>query len=152
MKLMDRLRATNYRQLYYHLRHNYLTPNNIVIAVALVIAASWAWGSIGVMQRNYTLQRALDDKHRQQQLAELEVATLEYEQNYLRSAEYQELAVRERLGYGQPGEKSLILAPHTDVAYSLESHAPASRANASREPSNFQAWMNFLLGGNAKQR
>lgn len=123
--------------------------NNLVISAALLIAAGWAWGSISVMQRNYTLQRSLDDRERQHKLAELEVATLKYQQNYLKSAEYQELAVRERLGYGQPGEKVLILPPHTARASMLEDAKPTS-AEISREPSNVQLWINFLFGGNVR--
>ncbi len=127
-----------------------MTPATIVLAVALMVAASWAWGSMSVMQRNYTLQRNLDDKRRQQTLAELEVATLQYQRNYLKSAEYQELAVRERLGYGQPGEKVLILPPHTAAATSLETTVPTVSQASTTQPSNLQAWMNFLFGGNAR--
>lgn len=146
---MQQIRAMKFRQIYYHVKHNYLTMNNLVVAAALLVAAGWAWGSMSVMQRNYALQRTLDDRERQHKLAELEVATLKYQQNYLKSAEYQELAVRERLGYAQPGEKALILPEHTARATSLEVSRPTI-AQASREPSNFQAWINFLFGGNVR--
>ena len=39
----------NIRKTIYALRHKYLTLNNIVIAAAFLIAASWVWGSLGMM-------------------------------------------------------------------------------------------------------
>ena len=47
------------RQLY-ALRHDYLTINNLVTAAAILVAFSWAWGSVEAMQQNYELQRSID--------------------------------------------------------------------------------------------
>ena len=79
------MKKTNIRKLYYHVRHRYLTMNNIVIAVALVIGIGWAWGSIGVMQRNYGLQKEIDEKNSEEKLAELETQNLKYEQKYYKA-------------------------------------------------------------------
>ena len=76
------MKNINIRKWYYHFRHRYVTMNNVVIAVALIIGASWTWGSIGMMQRNYNLQKEVDGKKRDQQLADLEVQTLAYQQHY----------------------------------------------------------------------
>ena len=77
--------------------------NNIVIAVAFFIGLSWVWGSIGMMQRNYALQKEVDTKTRNLKLTELETQNLKYEQRYYQSSEYQELEVRKRLGLANPG-------------------------------------------------
>jgi len=123
--------------------------NNVVIAIALIIGASWAWGSIGVMQRNYDLQKTIDTKSRQETLAELETQNLIYEQNYYRSGEYQELALRERLGLANSGEKALILPPNSVEAKTADMTPTPTK---SLEPENdFQQWMNFLFGGNHSQ-
>ncbi len=103
------MKNINIRKFYYHLRHRYLTMNNVVIAVALIIGASWAWGSIGVMQRNYGLQKELDAKSRQEKLVELETQALTYEQKYYQSSEFKEISARQYLGLVEPGEKVLIL-------------------------------------------
>ena len=116
------------QRLYYKVRHQYLTTNNLVIAVALFIAASWAYGSIGVIQRNYNLQREIAAKQRQLTLVELETETLKFQQKYYKSDEYKELAVRQRLGLVFPGEKVLILPPNTEAAKELDSQ----RAQATR--------------------
>ena len=145
------MRNINIHKLYYHIRHTYMTMNNVVIAVALVIGASWAWGSIGMMQRNYALQKEIDAKSQQRTLAELQVETLAYEQRYYQSSEYKELSVREHLGLVDPGEKVLVLPPNSDDA--KRANQGLTGISAQRDltkPSNFQQWANFLLGGNRR--
>ncbi|HEX6416403.1 MAG TPA: hypothetical protein VFZ62_02655 [Candidatus Saccharimonadales bacterium] len=144
------MKNINIRKHYYHFKHRFLTMNNIVITVALVIGASWAWGSIEMMQRNYDLQKEVDTKYQQQRLAELQVATLEYEQNYYRSSEYQELAVRDKLNLADPGEKLLMLPPNSEQAKNAAKGFEKTAAEAAEPPSNLQQWTNFLFGGNHK--
>lgn len=141
------IKQTNIRRTIYHIRHNYLTMNNLVVVVALLIAASWAWGSIGVLQKNYALQRVVDDKRRQAKLVELQTENLAYEQRYYRSAEYQELAMRERTGVALPGERVLILPPNTQAAKTADQPQQSTAPNKASEPSNMEQWVNFLFGG-----
>lgn len=134
------------KRLLYRVQRDYLTVNNIVIVAAALLAISWAWGSIESMQQNYELQRAVDNKKQQLEVEKLKVALLNYEAKYYESEEYQELAVRQRLGKGIPGEKQLIV-PSTDTTN------PAQNTATNPQPvSNFQQWMNFLFGGNAHGR
>ncbi|MEO7905209.1 MAG: hypothetical protein ABIR91_05460 [Candidatus Saccharimonadales bacterium] len=142
------LKKINIRKLYYHLSHQYVTRENVIIAVAFVIAASWAWGSIGVMQRNYHLQQEVDTKSRQQKLVELEVLNAQFEKRYYQSDEYQELEVRRRLGLANPGEKVLILPPSSRQAQQYDQKPFTAAAMSSQSTSQFQQWMNFLFGGN----
>lgn len=142
VKIMPKI---NTKKIIYHLRWRYLTFNNIVLLAALVIGANWAWGSIEMMQRNYTLQRTLDLKKREQTLAELEVATLAYEKRYYETNEYKELAARQYLGLTDPGEKVLILPPNTPIPKENENSTIAVQS-----PSNFKQWMDFLLGNNRR--
>ena len=139
------MKNINIRKWYYHFRHRYVTMNNVVIAVALVIGASWTWGSIGMMQRNYALQKEVDGKKREQQLADLEVQTLTYQQNYYKSSEYQDLAMRERMGVADAGEQALILPPNSQVAKDADRTSSKKTAIVVPE-SNFQQWANFLFG------
>ena len=135
------------KRLIYRIQHDYLTLNNVVIAVAILIAMSWAWGSIESMQKNYELQRSIDNKRQQVEIETLQVALLEYESKYYQSEEYQELTIRQRTGKGLSGEKQLI-TPSTDSAVSVQNPAPKQ----TRTDSNFQQWMNFLFGGNSRRR
>ena len=133
-----------FKRLLYRVRHDYLTLNNVVVGVALCIALSWAWGSISAMQRNYELQQMVDRKRQQVELETLRVTLLEYESKYYESAEYLDLAVRQRLGLGSPGERQIIVGSTDDTT------PEAFTARTISEPqkeSNFQQWMNFLFGG-----
>ena len=144
------MNQTNIRKLFYHIKHRYVTMNNVVIAVALLVAAGWAWGSITTMQRNYALQSELDNRNRQLELTALEVATLQYQQNYYRSNEYKELAARERLGLAAPGEKLLTLPPNSPGAIDQPVVISASQTTKKLNQSNFEQWMNFLFGNSAE--
>ncbi len=129
----------------------YGTMNNIVIATALIVAASWAWGSVMVMQRNFALQKEADEQQRQLRLTQLEVDTLKYRQNYYNSDEYKDLAARTYLGLASPGEKVLILPPNSasvKAEASLSAAKPALPAKGSAL-SNVDQWINFLVGNSA---
>jgi cell division protein FtsL len=139
------------RRLFYHIRHRYMTMNNLVVLIAAAIAISWAWASIGVVQRNYALQGEVDDKRRQQKLLELETENLAFEQRYYKSSEYQALEARTRLGLADKGEKVLVLPPNSEAAttYDTTKDATVDQTQPDAEPpSELQQWVNFLFGGN----
>lgn len=146
------MQKINIRKLSYTVRHKYLTFNNLVILTAFLIAAGWVWGSLQVMQRNYGLQKEVDYKKRQLQLAELQKDSLELQKRYYETNEYKELAARESLGLVMPGEKVLIL-PENSVA---AKEADTKKANsttvtvAQDKTSNMEQWLNFLFGGYSK--
>lgn len=118
----------------------------ILVGIAIV----WfIWGSVQAMQKNYELRKVVEDKTRQAEVADLEAKTLEYEQRYLQSEEYKKLAVRERLGYGDPGEKVLVLPANSSAAADSDK-ADADKPADSPKPSNLSQWGNFLFGGNVR--
>lgn len=134
------------KQFYYRLRQQYLTTYNLILAVTVVVAIAWIWGSLGMMQRNYKLQKRLDDKERELMIAQLSVDKARLEQRYYQTVEYQELAVRERLNLALPGEHLLILPPNSKEAQQEEKEV------IKEVPlSNFQQWVNFLTGVNARK-
>lgn len=140
------MKKINIRRIYYLIRHKYMTLNNVVVVVALVIGAGWVWGSVSVMQRNYDLQKELTYKRNQLQLAELETANLQLQNRYYQTREYKELAVRENLGLVSPGESVLIL-PDNSAAVKLADQASEPVVTVPTEDlSNFQQWINFLFG------
>lgn len=142
----DDMPNINIQKIIYHLKHRYLTLNNVVIAVAFLIAASWVWGSLDMMQRNYSLQKEIDFKKRQLELAELQRDNFALQNSYYETAEYQELAARSSLGLVRPGEKALIL-PEAVVAPVEEDEGTPLLAE---QASNLEQWINFLFGGYSK--
>jgi cell division protein FtsB len=143
------MRNINIRKIIYQARHRYLTLNNVVIAAALLIAFSWVWGSLGMMQRNYSLQKEVDMKQRQLELVQLQRANLELQKRYYQTTEYQELAVRESLGLVRPGEKVLILPENTQAAKDADKEQLAVAATP-EQTGNIEQWVNFLFGGYSK--
>ncbi len=144
------MKKINIRRLYYRLSHKYLTLNNVVVAVALMIAAGWVWGSLGVMQRNYNLQKEVDFKARQLQLAQLETANLQLEQRYYKTTEYQELAARQSLGLALPGENLLILPDNSPAVIAADQASNTQTVTPDQPLSDFQQWINFFFGANNK--
>ena len=141
----------NIRKFVYTVRHRYLTYNNVVIFVAFLIAAGWAWGSLQVMQRNYSLQREVDYKKRELQLAELQKDNLRLQNQYYQTDEYKELALRDSLGLVMPGEKVLILPDNSDAAKAADKEtSTTATATTTQETSNIEQWLNFLFGGYSK--
>ncbi len=146
------MQKINLRKLIYTIRHKYLTFNNAVIVVAFLIAAGWVWGSLQVMQRNYTLQKEVDHKKRQLKLAELQKDSLELANRYYATDEYKELALRDSLGLVMPGERLLILPDNSEAAKAADA-TPAtagSQAVPQDQTSNLEQWLNFLFGGYSK--
>ena len=131
---------TQIRRLKFKFNRQVLTGNNIFIATVVFFAVIWVWGNISVMEKNYSLQKKLELKKREQLIGEIEYETLKYEQKYLKSAEYQELAARSKLGLADKGEKVLILDKYPEEA---------KKENKLEKQSNFKQWVNFLFGGNA---
>lgn len=143
------MQKINIRKFIYHVRHKYLTFNNLVIMTAFLIALGWVWGSLQVMQRNYGLQKEVDYKRRQLQLAELQKDSLELQQRYYQTNEYKELAARESLGLVMPGEKVLILPENSAAAKKSDTKTSGSNTQVvpQDKTSNMEQWLNFLFGG-----
>ena len=136
---------TTLRKFIYRLQHDYLTVNNIVILVAFLIVASFIWGSLSAMQNNYTLQRNVDYKQRQLEVARLQTENLQLQQQYYRTAEYQELALRDSLGLALPGEHQLILPVNSAAAIAADNTQLAVTTPVTT--TNLEQWVNFLFGG-----
>jgi cell division protein FtsB len=136
-----------------HYQRVYGTLNNGVILVALIVAASWVWGSISVMQTNFSAQKMVDEQKRQLELTQLQVDTLKYQQNYYNSDEYKDLAARQDLGLVSPGEKVLILPPNSATAQQqdkLDAKREVASAQTSEPTSNFEQWLEFFNGRAAR--
>jgi hypothetical protein len=142
------MKKINIQKIIYHIRHRYLTLNNVVILVAFLIAAGWVWASLGAMQRNYGLQKDIDLKKRQLQLTQLQRDNLSLQKNYYQTREYQELAVRSTLGLVLPGEHALVLPPNSAAAIKADSTTTPLPTQIAT--SNLEQWVNFLFGGYSK--
>lgn len=139
---------TKLRKSHYRLKHEILVFDNIILIIALIFCFIFTWGAISSMSRNWSLAEEVVDRQREKALLELEVETLELENTYYQSDEYQELAARKYRGKLLPGETMVFLPDNSAVAKSKHSAEPVEQevAQASEERSNFEQWMTFLFG------
>ena len=131
------------RRAKYYFSNDILTLSNIIMVSVIFISVIWVWGNIAAMEKNYAIQKKLELKQRPALIDEISYKTLEYEQKYLKSSEYQVLAVREKLGLAMPGERVLILSKYPEEQ--------KERRAETLKTSNFTQWINFLFGGNAQK-
>ena len=143
MKLNVNDLKTKTRRAKYYFSHDILTLSNIIMGSVIVVSIVWVWGSISAMEKNYAIQKKLELKQRQALIEEINYQTLQYEQKYLKSSEYQELAVREKLGLALPGEHVLVLPKYPEEKKKQQTETS--------KQSNFTQWMNFIFGGNAQK-
>ena len=143
------------KQFIRYVWHRYATFNTGVTIVAAFVVLSWAWGAASTIQANFEAQKVVEERQRERDVLELEVATLRYRQNYYRSDEFKDLEARSKLGLASPGEKVLILPPNSERAHQQDERDQKLKAAAPAEKpasgSNFQQWINFLSGKSASR-
>ena len=134
---------TKLRQFIYVLKHDYFNSSNIVFFAAVAFCVLWTYSSIAAMTRNWNLAEEIASKKKELAILRLEVETLELENNYYSSPEYQELAARAKQNKKLPGENMVFLPPNSD--YAKNKHK-AQTSTAKAEPSNLSKWLAFLFG------
>jgi len=127
------------------MRRDYLTLNNVVLVVALMLCASWAWSSVTTMSRNWELEKKLEARQLYLAKLKLEITNMELEQEYYRTEEYQELVARAKLGKMLPGETMVILPKNSRAA---KEKYMRTEVMVTEEQSNFEIWMSFLFPQN----
>ena len=86
-------------------------------------------------------------RQREKALLELEVETLELENEYYRSYEYQELAARKYQGKMLPGETMIYLPDNSEVAKNKHKTTVEDEpAVADNTMGNLEQWLAFLFG------
>lgn len=138
---------TRARRFQYWLKHDLLVFDNVVLIIALIFCLMWTWGSITSMTRNWTLAQEVMNRQREKALLELEVETLELENAYYLSEEYQELAARRYQNKKLPGETMVYLPANSAAAKAKDAGtSESSNAPAADKLSNFEQWVKFLFG------
>lgn len=139
---------TRLRRLYFRIKHDYLSFDNIVFVVAITACFFWTYSSLSATSRNWELSQKLAARKRELALLELEIETMELENAYYRSAEYQELSARAKQNKLLEGEHLVYLPENSEAARSKYGQVSTEVASTSG-PSNVSQWMSFLFGLNA---
>ena len=134
---------TKLRRLGYKLRHDYLSVENVVLVVAIILCLFWTYQSISAMSRNWMLSERLTTEKANLALLNLEVETAELENDYFKTDEYQELMVRKYLDKAWPDEKMIVLPDNSEEAKFKFQKKVVKEEQAER--SNVEKWMMFLF-------
>lgn len=133
-----------YRQFKYHLKNDFFSTENIILVVAIFLCALWTYQSIVSMSRNWTLHEELSSIEKERDLLSLEIESMELENAYYSSAEYQEIAARKYLDKQLPGEKMVPLPANSETAKNKHVVKTVSKVQE-QDISNFEKWMRFIF-------
>lgn len=134
---------TKIRRLNYKLKHEFLTIENIVLVLAIVLCLVWTYQSVRAMSRNWELSERLSTERRELELLSVEVEAAELENEYYKTEEYQELLARKYLDKMNPGENMVIMPENSEEA--RNKHKKVVEEKVERNYSNFEKWMKFLF-------
>lgn len=137
--------AAKLRRFKYSVRHDFLTIENVVLLAAIILCLSWTYRSIEAMTRNWELAERLNTTQKTLELKKIEIETMELENAYYSSDEYQELAARKFAGKQLDGEKMVYLPENSEEARNKHADEVAAQVEEKvSEYSNFEKWMMYL--------
>ncbi len=141
---MEKLR-TKLRRFYFRVKHDYLSFDNVIFFIAIAACIAWTYSSLSATSRNWELSQKLATKNMELSLIKYEVDNLELENDYYRSAEYQELSARAKQNKMLEGEHLVYLPVNSDAALNKYT-TTTDESTESAEPSSVSQWMSFLFG------
>ena len=134
---------SRFRQWKYHLKHDYFSPENVVLFVAILFCLVWTYQSIVSMSRNWELAERLNADKKALELTKLEVEATELENEYYKSAEYQELMARKFANKQLAGENMVYLPENSEVAKNR--HRVVVEKPVEKQYSNIEKWFMYLF-------
>ncbi len=134
---------TKLRQFKYKTKHDFLTIENVVLAIAILLCFIWTFQSIKAMSRNWELSEQLTAEKKELELLEIEVEAAELENEYYKSEEYQELIARRQLDKKLEGENMVVMPENSEKA--RNKYKGSTTEVVEKQYSNFEKWMRFLF-------
>lgn len=117
----------------------------VVRTAGVVIAVSLIWQTVGVVEKNYNLQKQVDRLEDEIAILELRNQRLGYDIEYFKTDEFLELAARSKFNKVAPGERMVVL-PDKDYP---EPVLPGQEQPSEPKPQyqeNLDQWLYFLFG------
>ena len=135
---------TKFRRLGYRIKR-WLNQDRMIFVVAIAMCLIWTWGAISAMSKNWELEQRLVSRRQELSLLQLEIDSLELENRYYASEEYQELTARAKQNKLNSGETLVYLPENSNYAkHKYDDTAVAE--TVTEEPSNFEQWFSFIFG------
>lgn len=136
--------ATKLRRFRYKFRHEFLTIENVILVLAIVLCLSWTYRSIEAMNRNWELSEKLRTAQKNLELKKIEIETAELENAYYETDEYKELAARKFANKQLEGENMVYMPENSEAAKNKHTTEVAEVTETKKEYSNFEQWMMYL--------
>lgn len=119
-----------------------------------VIAVLVAYSSVGVLQKNYELEKKISSLKQKNNVAKLENENQKLRNKYYESDEYAELTARRQLGVAKEGEKLYLIPRSTAEASSIDvapivETVPEAEVLKSKYQRNVEGWIKFFKGESA---
>lgn len=131
------------RQIKFKVEHSSLLSQNTALLAALIIFLVCTYLSVMSMSRNWELAETLAREKGQLELLQANIDTMELENAYYRSEEYQELMARKLLDKKMPGENMVVMPENSASAQAK--HQVAKVETEEQEKTNFEQWMMYLF-------
>lgn len=125
---------------------------NVGLLIFTIIVLLISWSGVKSIQTNYGLQKQIAQLQQENRVQSLQNANQALRNEYYGTDQYREVAARENLGLGQPGETELIVPQSVALAHTVKQ--PGASVITSEVPKqpfwqrNFQAWIDFFLHRN----
>jgi len=139
---MERIK-TSFRRLKLRIKRGF-SRERIFFSLAVLACLAWTFSAISAMSRNWELEQRLVAKRYERDILQLEIESLELENRYYASEEYQELAARARQNKIGEGETLIYLPDNSD--YAKHKHDGVTVEEAIEEPANYEQWFTFIFG------
>ncbi|MBR3172851.1 hypothetical protein IKF21_03015 [Candidatus Saccharibacteria bacterium] len=139
-KIKNGLRRFNFK-----MKHDFLTVENVVLIIAVVLCLTWTYQTIAAMSRNWELSERLTEERKKLELVSIEVEAAELQNEYYKSNEYQELMARRNLDKKLNGENMVVMPENSEEAKNKHKNEIKTVATEEPEYSNFEKWMMYLF-------
>ena len=133
------------RRLKAKIRQEILVPERLVVLAIPFLMLVWLIGSISSLSRNWSLQQEINERQTELEYLKLQVESIELENEYFASEEYQELTARRLQSKKLPGETMVFLPENSEAARKKHLEATKEQKNIMYEKSNFEQWLSFLF-------
>ena len=120
-----------------------------VLFVIIVLLISWS--GVKTIQANYDLQKQIATAKQENNIQQLENATLKLENQYYQSNQYLNLQARQDYGLAAPGEQEILVPKSVAMYYAPKVTLPATGPVKSYQPTyqkDMQDWVNYFLHRN----
>lgn len=120
-----------------------LNYQNVGFIIFVIVALSLSWSTIKVIQKNYNLAQEINELSAEVENLKLENENLKLGIAYFNTEGFLSREAKKRFNKVSPGEKVIVLPKDNDVD-DIKPPAPAPIKSA--QDSNFDKWMDFLMG------